>query len=282
MHLLDAIQNRRSAPVSFVNGLPKAGTHLLRKALELFPGIRYAHARIDPEAISPVTAEAVSQSETIPIGIDWPRAVLRRDLEKVLGRLEHGQFVQAHACFSHQLVDLLSEMQIKAFLILRDPRDVVISHANFVVQRPQHFLYQAYSPLSESDRIMTSIVGIRPTTAGEPVLLNICERYQTITPWLSHPINYTTYFEKLVGPRGGGSADAQLREISNIAQHLGLRHSARDIDRVAERIFGGTFTFRKGHTGAWQSKLTDDHKQAIKKIAGQLLIDLGYEDDYDW
>jgi hypothetical protein len=44
-------------------------------------------------------------------------------------------------------------------------------------------------------------------------------------------------------------------------------------------------TFAKGGKGAiggWKNKFEHSHKEAFKKVAGNLLIELGYETDYNW
>jgi len=41
-------------------------------------------------------------------------------------------------------------------------------------------------------------------------------------------------------------------------------------------------TYHKGMSGGWRKTLTEEHKKEIKAIAGDLLIDLGYENDFDW
>ncbi|RMF47162.1 MAG: hypothetical protein D6755_05580, partial [Anaerolineae bacterium] len=41
-------------------------------------------------------------------------------------------------------------------------------------------------------------------------------------------------------------------------------------------------TFRKGKAGGWREHFTPSIKQLFKDVAGDLLIALGYENDYDW
>jgi hypothetical protein len=41
-------------------------------------------------------------------------------------------------------------------------------------------------------------------------------------------------------------------------------------------------TFRKGKPGGWQEHFTVKNKQVFKEIAGDLLIQMGYEKDLDW
>ena len=89
-------------------------------------------------------------------------------------------------------------------------------------------------------------------------------------------------FEDLIGPNGGGDWETQLETIQKIADHLGITVTEEKIERVARNLFGGTGTFRKGQIGAWKKHFKEHHKQAFKAIAGQLLVDLGYETDFDW
>jgi hypothetical protein len=41
-------------------------------------------------------------------------------------------------------------------------------------------------------------------------------------------------------------------------------------------------TFRKGQPGNWREHFTPANKALFKDVAGDLLIHLGYEQDYNW
>ena len=41
-------------------------------------------------------------------------------------------------------------------------------------------------------------------------------------------------------------------------------------------------TFRSGKTGEWKKYFKDEHRQVFKQVAGDLLVRLGYESNYDW
>lgn len=103
-----------------------------------------------------------------------------------------------------------------------------------------------------------------------------------ILPWMQQPFTYVTRFEKLVGPQGRGSREDQVKELRNIATHLHIRCSEEGIERIANNVFGGTSTFRRGVIGSWKSHFMEEHKSLFKEVAGQLLIDMGYEEDFDW
>ena len=63
---------------------------------------------------------------------------------------------------------------------------------------------------------------------------------------------------------------------------MNLQISDRNLIKIANDLFGGTWSFRKGSIGSWKQYFTQEHKQAFKEVAGQLLIDLGYEKDLNW
>lgn len=282
MSLVDRIHNRFLVPGFVVNSLPKAGTNLLAKVVSLFPGIRAARMHMGQSTLAQLRQTHNLSRVTVRIGVDWPQPASLEAVRQCLHSLRSGRFATGHIPFSEELADSLTEMGMRTLLVLRDPRDVVVSHAQYVANTPNHFLFASYQTLSEAERIMKSIVGVERTSPDDPMLMNIHERCSSVLPWASQSFNYTTYFERLVGPEGGGSRDAQVDELRSIAQHLGIRCSPRQIERIAERIFGGTSTFRKGIIGGWRDHFSTEHKRIFKELARQVLIELGYEQDDCW
>lgn len=287
MHTLNAAENRLWTRPFLVNSLPKAGTHLVAKAVSLFPGIRWEGLHIGRSHRDRFrSAEGAEAGQaTVPIGVDWPQLVSRRVVHEALRRLKTGQFATAHLPHSAEMGGLLTTLRIKSVLILRDPRDVVVSHANHISRSPHHFMFAHYSTLSSADQILASIAGVEPADHAAPRMLNVCERYQSVLQWQREPDNYTTHFEKLVGPQAGGAQEAQIEELENIVRHLEIRHDPGDLPRIAAGVYGGTSTFRKGlkgQIGDWRQHLIAEHRSALKHVAGSLLIELGYERDLDW
>lgn len=60
--------------------------------------------------------------------------------------------------------------------------------------------------------------------------------------------------------------------------------SAATFEKLAGRERGqeAASFFRKGIAGDWRNVFTEQNKQSFKAVAGDLLIELGYEDDNDW
>lgn len=285
MHLLCSVHNRYVVRGFLANSLPKAGTHLLAKTLSLFPGVPdYSSGieHLDIQWVKQFARPDDADEGPVPLGVTWPRPVPRAALRRALRQIRRGRFCSSHAPHSAELSTLLNERGIKSILILRDPRDVVVSSAQYIPKTPHNPFHEMYLPLSKAERIMLTIRGREPIQSGEPRMLNIGDACRSLVPWMQEPFNYTTFFHKLVGPQGGGDGTEQLVELRNLGHHLGLHYRKRDLERIARNTFGGTHTFRQGTSGGWREHFTDDHKRAFKEFAGQLLIDWGYEHDLDW
>src|SRR4051794_18630004 len=223
---------RPARPGFLVNSLPKSGTNLLKKVAGLLPGVRdaglhlvgeLAPARPDgPELYVPVDAGSRATA---------PLSFFRKALRPVRG----GRFATAHVPYSPELAGLLEGLEMKTVFIFRDPRDVAVSLAHYAGNNPKLYLHKFFQPLSPSERLLLSINGLERPTPGRPRLLGIGEQCERLLPWTRHPATYSTCYERLVGPRGGGSQDDQVRELANIARHLRLPVSRRRLGRVAER-----------------------------------------------
>jgi hypothetical protein len=285
MRLLCKLRNQYLLQGFLANSLPKAGTNLLAKVLSLFPGVRTDHAQVlhlDPDNIDRFRKPGDGDGPSLPLGVTWPRQVPVRACRRALKQLQRGQFLSAHAPYSPELARLLTELKVKSVLILRDPRDVVVSTAQYVPRTPYNVFHDLYRSLSEFDRLMITIRGRRPTSPGEPLVRGIQEACRSLLPWMKQPFNYTTYFHRLVGPQGGGTHEDQVAELENLARHVGLRYRFKDLEQIARETYGGTHTFRKGTSGDWRSHFTPEHKEAFKEVAGALLIEMGYEKDLSW
>ena len=134
---------------------------------------------------------------------------------------------------------------------------------------------------------------------------DISQFYHVFLPWAYDQRVGSIRFEDLIGEQGGGGKKAQYEVIKKVAQHLGIRVdkklfkskyfkfnklekleigylNKKMLQKIENKLFGGTYTFRKGQIGEWQEYFTDYHKTIFKKVGGQLLIDLGYENDLRW
>ena len=267
-------------PVRMINSLPKSGTYLLRKLMQLM-GFEATPIHISKQ-LTGFRINGTPLERTIPAGVDWPEPIAPEAVRHNLGQLRNGQFGTAHMPYSEAFGAVLENMGARTALILRDPRDVTVSHARYVAEEPSHFLYKLYQPMTWEERLMASIIGIRQAQSGGPMLLNIRQRWESVMPWLDQDYNYTTTFEDMVGPQGGGDAETQMGEIQRFAEHFDVNAQEVELQKVADNLFGGTTTFRKGKIGKWREHFQPEHVETFKELAGDILIQLGYETDLNW
>ena len=117
-------------------------------------------------------------------------------------------------------------------------------------------------------------------TGGDAGFLN-AERFERYRGWLGHSTVLGVRFEDLVSERRTATVRAVIRF------YLERTGSCASADELVERALGGidsarSHTFREGKVGGWKSRLTLEHRRQMARVAGQLLIDLGYETGLDW
>ncbi len=254
----------------FATGVPKSGTRLLNKALKLI-------------------------TEYEPWGIPEDNTLIYPELISLDNVKNQKQFLFAHIIYEEDNIAYFQKNNFKGIMIMRDPRDEIVSFAYYVDMINFHPMI---TKLSMDKRIshLISDMSFLYSHVGRwknPLIKNlqgIDTFYALFDGWLRCPFVYTTRFEDLVGSKGGGSDEKQIQEVINIGSFLNFQLTENQAILIAKKLFGnqqtlGTFplgTFRSGQIGSWKQHFNEDHKQMFKKVAGQLLIDLGYEKDFDW
>src|SRR5579872_1228697 len=195
-------------------------------------------------------------------------------------------FVTNHELPSQDAIAGYQAQNIKAVFIYRDPRDQVVSSAYFFKEKLKHPRAMAMEIEELTTDLMYNsgiwwkyvvFVGVEL-----PYDTSIKVFYDALLPWAQQPFVYTTTFEKLVGPKGGGDREQQVKEIINIADHVEYPVTQERAEQIADLLFGRFETFREGKIGGWKENFTADHRRIFKEIAGDLLITLGYEADMQW
>lgn len=255
---LDAYNNGTKV---FINSLPKSGTFLLRRTLSLLPTF-------------------VSRWSYHGLVIETP------DLYKKIQNIRPGQYVSGHLYWNLELIKLLTSSNIRTIFIIRDLRDVAVSLADYLTNKePNHRLHSYFKSLkSNEERLMAAIVGVDAKLLEDGKRAESLGEWATgFAPWLNEPNCLAVRFEDLIGSAGGGNDETQLKTVFAIAKVLNANISEEQINKVAREIFfNRSTTFRKGQIGDWQNHFTDEHKYAFKKVAGEALIKLGYENGLDW
>ena len=266
----------------FANSVQKSGTHLLLRSLELLGIPRYPRWRLDPEWTRersvgrrlimrpPGLGEPVPIGQGVSVSSWWVARLLRR--------MPASSALLGHVAWSPELRDRLTRSGVRTVCIVRDPRDVVVSYAHFIMKigkekitrRPEHKALVALPSHRARLRIMIE---------GNEGTASVPDRFGAFHGWLREPDSLTVRFEDLVGAAGGGNDAAQRREVARLAEHLGERRSAEEIDAVCGALWGGTATFRKGEIGQWREEFDDELRDLARRRMGDIVAQLGYAPD---
>jgi hypothetical protein len=211
-----------------------------------------------------------------PTGVPRSEADLRADL----ARLRPGDVVYGHLHAEPFATDFFCRDGRAAYFIYRDPRDVVVSHVHYVTEiESAHVHHSHYQDLPDFEaRLRTSILGLPELDIPFP---DIVGRFAPYLGWLGHPEVCALHFEDLVGERA-----AALERILAFAAGRGFvleMPRPEALETLADRIDPSRSpTFRRGVAGSWRGKFSEENKSLFKEVAGDLLIELGYEDGRDW
>lgn len=251
---LTLTQRHSIGPRLMANSVPKSGTHLVRRCLDVMPGIVDSRWQINGRRMS------------------------ARQIERMANRVCPGYYVWGHMVHKPELAQYFAATDFRMVLVLRDPRDVAVSHYkyltnSYIVNR----LHPYYRALPDDDaRLMATIMGIESRHAGglEP----LAQHYRNYSRWLNHGAHLIR-FEDLVGEKGGGSGETQRATVANLAAFLGIQLADEAVTNVADQVyFQQSNTFRKGQIGDWRNEFRPHHRKALHETFGPLLGELGYKD----
>lgn len=256
-------------PRLLVNSVPKSGTHLVLELLRRVPHFRFYGLHLETRRFleDPTTAQNRCRQ---PL---FDHARLRKQLLAV----PNGQFITAHFPHQPELCRLLDSCRFRIILVVRDPRDVCVSHAKYIHRLKRHPLHATYARMpDDATRLMTSIKGLTPHD-GVPGLLDVGTRFRRFLGWYGNPHTLVCRFEDLIGPRGGGSREAQSACVSSILDHIHRPLSMQHRERLSASIWSPkSATFRKGQIHDWPNHFTQEHIEAFDALASDVVQRLGY------
>ncbi|UOF90560.1 glycosyltransferase [Fodinisporobacter ferrooxydans] len=257
-------------PKILVNSVPKSGTNLLTQIIQGIPGME--QDRLD----------FYYHDENYSFHENY------RELLKI----QSGQFAVGHIPYHSNLAVECKQRLIKQIMIYRDLRDVAVSWSHFISTMQQHPLYPAFQNRikSREQRLLAIIRGTKllpmeiPNGYEGDTYPNIYEEFKPIYDWMHSPDICSVRYEDLM--KNEISRYTTLLKIveflwSDLKQ---LQLEKHDIVRFMEQNINPerSATYRQGKIGSWREEFNQEHKEAFKRIAGNFLLELGYETDPDW
>ena len=252
-------------PVLLGISFPKSGTHLLDQILLGF-------SKVAPYAkrLHSFYAEYEGESgrkRSPEQALTWANSLGPRDI------------ASAHLFARNELVERVCSAQFIPYFILRDPRDVVVSHVFYVTDmEARHVHHGYYQSLPDfAARLHVSILGRADTGIEFP---HIADRFAPYLGWLDREEVLSIHFEDLINDR----TSMLTRIMDHFLARVPLQAPRQLIlDSLESSINPNRSpTFRSGKTGEWKKHFTEEHREVFKNVAGDLLVRLGYEKDNDW
>jgi sulfotransferase 6B1 len=252
-------------PPVLANSFPKSGTHLLDQIAAALPD------RVNYGAfLSSMTSSFQYRLRT------------RESTLRYIRHTVPGELVRAHLYWASEYDDALEALNVVHYFIYRDLRDVAVSTSHYLRRMNRwHRLSRMVRALPDDEAsLRLFIIGV---DGGGPdsLLPNIAERFRSYEGWIASPHVMAVKYEDLVGPQ----RDERLLAMATF--YADRSSTPVDVAATAERLRVAiapekSHTFRQGKRGGWQEAFTPELKQEFKRVAGDLLIRLGYVTDQAW
>ncbi len=214
------------------------------------------------------------------------------DVQEELLKLKSGEIRSGHLYYSETIKRFLDAQRVRRIFMVRDPRDMILSMLLSILRNPEHphqtYFRQHFKSMDE--RLLRMINGFMESRAvskqyGEVQIGygDINEHYNRYLRWMDDPGTLTIRYEQAAG-------DPKLLhgELARVVDYVwpDLQEGGRKFtkEQYLQRISRLKLVKPKHHLppGRWKKAYTPETIAAFKKVAGELLIYLGYEQDFDW
>ena len=230
--------------------MPKAGTHLVERALCLHPRLYRA---------------------LVPAVLDRNVAALG-GFERLVDRLRPGRVLVTHLRYDPSLVQAMEQANCHSVFTIRDPKDILVSSVNYALgerYHPRHNIF-AQEPTMKA-RLLLAIHG--DPSRG---VLSIRERLEYWNGWLQSG-SVIVRFEDLIGSRGGGSNERQFAVLQGLYRHLGIEDDAPLVHSIGGRLYSSeSRTFSRGAIGRWREVFDSELEEAYLEAVGDAAASYGY------
>ena len=186
--------------------------------------------------------------------------------------------VKLHTHWSEQNAVVLRQEGIRYCIQYRDLRDTAVSWYFYVRDvNPNHYLHDIVSKMSIDEGLDYYVDNILASEVNW-----IRDWRQNRGPNCSKEISYESLrhdpfavFSEVCRFSCGDLPDSLIRQIVE-------KHSFRRVTGRSPGVEDRSSFARKGIVGDWKNYLKPSHIRRFKELAGDLLVELGYEQGYDW
>ena len=270
-----------------VNSLPKSGTHLLTKAIDIL-GYQPYFTNQPPSDIprafgyqevknclAKAGGNKTAKESQIGIGFTGSCAIDADIFSHWIDQAQSGQYMIGHIPWSANLPPILNQLNYKFFMMVRDPRAVIGSLLPFILDERinHHFLENDFKPLTPMQRLNFLLDGGYAKQA-QIQIQDFATLYRAAMAWETQENGLLLRFEDLVGAQGGGNDEQQQQAMQRIMQHLNIEMTDEINDNLSNIYDTKSRTFRKGSIDGWKTTLDaecaerlDDYCQPLCALA---------------
>jgi len=269
-----------------VNSLPKSGTHLLGKVMDLFgfsefsPGLTGALVRgVEKNYLLRWRKRRRKASENsingLPIDLDVSTNWIRKEwLQNFINQIPDGYYITGHLPYSIELSNFLVANEFKILFISRDPRDVLVSYINFQKARKDYPFHEFFINANDQEQVQAVLNGL---VRGKNVLSPFANRLNQARGWLNDEKTLALHYENLIGEAGYGNDSEQYAAVCEIVEWLEIDGTENEIRDIANCIFDPhSETFHKGTIGQWKTGIDQDSLNDLMIRCGGLIKEYGY------
>jgi len=254
--------------------IPKSGTHLIMETLGRVREIRRSPLLLRPR---------------VPF----------EDFRDAIDQMALNRYCYGHWGANEHTEKIAREAGLSVLVMMRDPRDMVVSHVDHAYRLKPSILRKFYGTLPDDrERLKAAICGV--PADGYPRVARVAEQggYQMLTGYadigtvcrsylawakLQGVRVHVVHYRDLIGEKGGGSREKQFETVRGIIEFLKLDYGDSDIERICGKTYNTrSVTFNQGRQNRWRSVFDEELKELFKKHAARELVEMGYEKDDRW
>lgn len=262
----------------FANSFPRGGPFLLSSTLELLGHTKYAGGDGVPSAYNFKQAQAAVAGREI-VSADSPTAVAIGPFAPVYADASWMQtwldvlprndlYIMGHIPHCAAISTVLSELEYKHVLIIRDPRTLLLALLYDTHVMPR-FLIEPFSALTSAEQLDFMWAG---GEVANVTLRGFAAVYHSMVAWQDDPTCCVVRMEALGGMQGVAQ---QHQTVTQIADYLDL--PAPPVENLSAIADPTAQSFRTDATARWADYV--DHKliEKVCDLCADLAVNAGYE-----
>jgi len=254
------INKKNTNKIILINSIPKSGTYLLHQILNSISFLNDYGLFV---ASRPTLTYKKRSSKKITSFFE---------------RIYKDEFILGHVEYSLDIEKFLKKNNAVKILLIRDPRDVVVSESHYLTYLNHfHKLSKSFkSLLTQEERVNYAIYGdVYLNTKYD--FLPIIDRYESFIKWTKNTNCFVIKYEELIDCRRDKVIIDLLNFLTN-SLNISINTSI-ELKKIKNSLATGRkgHTFRLGKSQIWKNILTKEQKNYFKSRMGKILRELNYD-----